>query len=204
MKKFLFLVLMMPLQAMAQDGASLDVMCKTITNYQVADGVNYVPGADDVVPADLNPLNAAVPDVINIPIDVYLAERFQNVKIPDDLELLPTVSTIAVHKNGRVDYNGQDVSARAYSLCGKAVVATEEGGLKGAENDQAAVSTSEQSSKEDVDDGLRLKEGLLEQSVVNGQRGGDVLQSGAVEQNTPKTVEIKDGIEAEVLEGQYP
>jgi len=166
MRLILFLALMWPISAFAQD-VSLETLCKTLPEYSQAEGVEHVPGAEDVVPADLNPLNVAVPDVINIPIDVILAERFTAVRIPNDLELQPTVSMVSVHKNGRVEYNGQDISGQAYSLCGKSTVISEE--------------------TEPLDDGQLDRHG-----------GEDILSS------QPEVIEIKDGIEGEVLEGPSP
>ena len=166
MRFILLLALIWPVSAFAQD-TSLEMLCKTLPEYKQADGVEHVPGAEDVVPADINPLKAATPDVINIPIDVMLAQRFTAVKIPNDLELQPTVGMVSVHMDGRVDYNGQDISGQAYSLCGKSVVITEE-----------------------------IEVPNIEQG--NGQQGEDILSS------QPKVIEIKDGIEGEVLEGQNP
>ncbi|MCB1720574.1 MAG: hypothetical protein KDI11_02350, partial [Alphaproteobacteria bacterium] len=145
--------------AQAQD-ASLAVMCKALPDYRAPKGVEYVPGAEAVVPADLNPLKAPGLDVVKIPIDVILSERFQAVKIPSDLELKPTVGMISVYRDGRVEYDGQDVSGQAYSLCGKSV-------------------------------------GIVEPSE-HGQKGNDGLKS------QPEVTDVKESIEGEVLEGQYP
>ncbi|MCB9983077.1 MAG: hypothetical protein H6861_05310 [Rhodospirillales bacterium] len=145
--------------ANAQD-ASLEVLCKALPNYKMPEGVEYVPGADAVVPADINPLKAPGLDVVKISIDMMLAQRFQAVKIPSDLELKSSVGILSVHRDGRVEYDGQDVSGQAYSLCGKSVGIAER-----AERRQAG------------DDGLKSQ---------------------------PEVMEVKEGIEGEVLEGQYP
>ncbi len=146
---------------------SIEGLCDNLPVYKQQEGVEHVPGAEDVVPADLNPLKAATPDVINIPIDVILAERFAAVNIPSDLELHPTVATVSVHKDGRVEYNGQDISDQAYRFC---------------EEDSA------------VFEGV----GQLNTEQGNGQQGQDILSS------EPEVIEIKDGIEGEVLKGQSP
>ncbi|HOO82076.1 MAG TPA: hypothetical protein PK513_06210 [Alphaproteobacteria bacterium] len=153
------LVFFVPVAALAQD-ASLAVICKALPNYKTPAGVEYVQGVEGVVPADLNPLKAPMLDVVKIPIDVMLAERFQSVKIPSDLELQPNVAMISIYRDGRVEYNGQDVSGQAYSLCGKSV-------------------------------------GIVEKSR-NGQAGDDALKS------QPEVIELKESVEGEVLEGQYP
>ena len=104
---------------LAEEDASLEVLCRSLPEYQQGEGVEYKPGVEGVVPADLNPLNAAVPDVINIPITVKLAERFPALNIPADLELQPDAGLLSIHQGGRVEYNGQDISGQAYSACGK-------------------------------------------------------------------------------------
>ncbi len=119
MKYVLFiLVLLSPMTAIAQD-LTLETLCASLPEYRQAEGVEYVPGAEAVVRADLNPLNAAVPDIIDIPITVQLAERFPDLNIPADLQLEPNVALLSVHKNGRVEYNGQDVSGQIYTTCEK-------------------------------------------------------------------------------------
>lgn len=164
--KWLFVILMIIGGPASAQEVPLEVLCKNLPDFVSEDGVNHVPGAEGAVPADINPLNAAVANVINIPIDVMLAERFTSVRIPNDLELQPTVSMVSVHQDGRVEYNGQDVSGQAYSLCGKSTV----------------IPVEEPESA----------------SQANGQQGDDVLKSPA------EIVEIKEGIEGEILEGQYP
>lgn len=100
---------------------SVEGFCDQIHAYQKPAGVDFLSGRDDVVPAELNSFNASAYDVINIPIDVILAQRFQELNVPDGLNLLPTVSNIAVHQDGRIVYNGQDISEQLYALCGEQV-----------------------------------------------------------------------------------
>ena len=111
-----FIAVFLSFGAHAQE---LEVFCNSLPEYQKGADVEFVPGRDDVVPADIKPLNAAVPEVIDIPINVQLLERFPDLDIPTDLELEPTVSVISVHQNGRVSYNGQDVSKQIYTACGE-------------------------------------------------------------------------------------
>ncbi|MEZ5813586.1 MAG: hypothetical protein R3E13_02495 [Alphaproteobacteria bacterium] len=124
MRFFLFFALMMWCWPVSAQVVSITGLCQTLPEYRQGEGVEHVSGAEaGVVPADVNGgLVKEVPDVINIPVDVILAERFASVKIPQDLELKPGVATVSVRKDGRVEYNGQDISAQAYSLCGKSVV----------------------------------------------------------------------------------
>lgn len=108
------LTLFVPVAAQAQ---GMEVLCNSLPEHHARADAEFVPGRDDVVPADINPLNANVPAVIDIPINVQLVERFPDLDIPSDLELEPTVSMISIHQSGRVVYNGQDISKRVYTAC---------------------------------------------------------------------------------------
>ena len=105
---------------------SFEVLCRTIPEYKKSvSGVEYQAGVDvngkSVVPADLNALDASIPDIINIPINLDMAQRFART-MPTGVELKPDVGMIGVHKDGRVTYNGQDISKQAYSVCAKDTV----------------------------------------------------------------------------------
>lgn len=126
MKRLMYSVLVLGVSvapAVAQE-ASFDVLCRTLPDAQVIEGVEYQPGVDvngkSVVPADLNALDASVPDVINIPITVDLIQKFSLMNM-NGIELKPDVGNIGIHKNGRVTYNGQDISKQAYTVCAKNV-----------------------------------------------------------------------------------
>lgn len=90
-----------------------ETVCKILPDYQ--------PGVDvhgnEVVPADVGGgLAQPVFDVIEIPVTVDLIKRF-NLDVPQGIELEPDVATIAIHQDGRVTYNDQDISARVSELC---------------------------------------------------------------------------------------
>jgi len=154
---------------------SLEGVCEDApVEFQAEQGVEYIPGAEEVTPADINPLNAAVPDAIEIPIDVILSERFDNAGIDAGLELNPAVSSILVHKNGRVQYNGQDITSQISSLCGKEPVVSEK------------------------EEAVKKPNGQQGSDVLKSSKS---VEPNVVE--TKKTIEgevLKD----EVLEGQYP
>jgi hypothetical protein len=101
---------------------SFEVLCRALPEYQKIEGVDYQPGVDangqPVVPADLNAVNPALPDVINIPVTVDLAKKF-SLLAGGGVEMKPEVAGISVHKDGRVTYNGQNISRQAYTVCGK-------------------------------------------------------------------------------------
>ena len=120
--KYLFLIAFLanPSLGWAQTITSAPNLCDSISTYQQADGVEFKPNAEDVVPADINPLSAAVPEIINIPITVELAERFPDLNIDPDLLLRPDVANLSIFQNGRVEYNGQDITNQALAACGEA------------------------------------------------------------------------------------
>ena len=122
-----FILLAMTNGAYAQEDASFEVLCRSLPNYQPAhgnQGADYVPGVDvsgkPVVPADMNGLDGGMPDVVNVPITLYLAERF-NLNLADGISLEPNVGALQIRKDGSVSFNGQDVTQRAYSVCAKDV-----------------------------------------------------------------------------------
>ena len=117
MKYLIILTLLFfPLHASAQV-LSVKGLCESLPDYQKPEGVEFVPGADDVVPADLNAIQNPVDDPVSIPIEVDLGARF-NLDLPSDIELDPDVARIQVHSDGRVEYNGQDISRQLYAECG--------------------------------------------------------------------------------------
>jgi hypothetical protein len=117
MKKIAFMTLALatvyaaPVPAFAQDSQAL---CKLMATYR--------PGVDaqgnPVVPADIN---AAVSqnDVVKIPVTVDLAKSLTQ-NLPAGTEMDAAVSMIEIHKDGKVLYNGQDVTGRATAICGSA------------------------------------------------------------------------------------
>ena len=107
--------------ALAQD-KSVNALCRLLPDYTPPPGVEYQPGigahGKTVMPATLNPLEAAMPDIINIPITANLAKRF-NLDLPQGIRLRPDVGMLSIHRNGQVEYNGQDLSAGARAICVK-------------------------------------------------------------------------------------
>ncbi len=106
-------------------GASFKVLCQNLPDYQGdADaGVEYQPGVDvhgnAVAPADLNaPLDAGAGRVVQIPVTVDLVQRF-NLYPFFGIEMKPDVGVVSVHSDGRVEYNGQNLTRQAYTLCGR-------------------------------------------------------------------------------------
>ena len=103
----------------AQTFSSTPNLCDQISSHTPNTDVNFKPNSDDVVPADLNPLRAAAPDKIDIPITVELAERFPALNIDPDFLLRPEVANLSIYQDGRVEYNNQDITTQIHAECGK-------------------------------------------------------------------------------------
>lgn len=71
-----------------------------------------------VAPADINPAAAAdnAPDYVEVPMTIDLATRM-GINQPGAQIQMP-VANLKLYKNGKVEYNGQDISSNASSMCG--------------------------------------------------------------------------------------
>ncbi len=81
----------------------------------------YIPGIDvngkRVVPADLiDDKSEHIYDPVIIPIDIDLAQRF-NLPTSNGIELKPQVSWIEIYQDGRILYNGNEVTDIFLSMC---------------------------------------------------------------------------------------
>lgn len=107
--------------SMAQD--SNLALCKLRSQHVAAPNTAYQAGVDAqgraVVPADVATTASMVPDVVRIPMTVDLAQRLGSV--PAGAEMKAATGMIEIHKDGRVSFNGQDMTEVAVVLCdGKA------------------------------------------------------------------------------------
>lgn len=124
MRVFIFIAaLIFAVPAFAED-ADMITLCNLLPAYQPSDNVEYVPGVDvkgqPVVSADINDGSGFRQfESIEIPVEVDLIQKF-GVNAPVGVDLKPMVALISIHKDGKVDYNGQDVSKQAHALCNKA------------------------------------------------------------------------------------
>lgn len=107
--------------ARAQEGQPPE--CRLLPEHKASADAAYQPGVDvhgkAVVPADVNaaPLGLDGQNII-IPLSVDMAKR---VKTPKGVNLESTLGFLEVSPDGRVTYNGQDLTAQAYAICGKNV-----------------------------------------------------------------------------------
>ena len=121
MKKFLFLMLMsLATPAWADD--TLPPECRMLPEHKAQAGVAYQPGVDvngkAVVPADINAAPIAVPEKIVMPLTIQMAQLLQNNNV-QGLNLESTLGFIEIEQNGRVIYDGQDITSQVYVLCDK-------------------------------------------------------------------------------------
>jgi hypothetical protein len=93
-------------------------VCREMTAYVPgADGsADYVPGVDvngkPVVGADINPSPVTMPDVVEFDLTVDLA-KYIGLSAPTGIEGEAVMGKVAVHKDGRVTYNGQPIEGDA-------------------------------------------------------------------------------------------
>ena len=99
----------------AQTTQNITSTCRLVAAHVQQDGVEHV--GDSEVPADLNPLNGGL-GTVQIPITIDLAARF-GIDVPLGAELQPDVAVISVRPNGKVLYNGQDLSGNVATVCGQ-------------------------------------------------------------------------------------
>ena len=113
-------VLAMPAPVLAQE--KLPAACKVLPD---AHNVVYQPGVDvhgnAVVPADLNSNVSPIVDVLNVikvPLDVDLAQRVAALS-GTGFQMEAPLGMIEIHQDGKVIYNGQDLTQSVMMLCGK-------------------------------------------------------------------------------------
>lgn len=89
-------------------------MCNVVTQYQPGTGSNNVR----VAPADLNASAVAAPDPVIVPLEIDLAEFLNIGAVREGVALEPEIGTVAIYLDGRVLYNGQDISSSIQMACG--------------------------------------------------------------------------------------
>ncbi len=116
-------VLFSPSAAIAEEAASVIEFCQQLASHTPDDDVNFKPGQDDVVPADLNgALAVPVLNPIRIPVRAPIEEYLSGsaADILSDTGEPPIAAFIDVYQDGRVLYNGQDISQQTQTLCADA------------------------------------------------------------------------------------
>lgn len=99
----------------------LGTLCQDDIDALIAKGVEYQPGVDvngdAVAPADLNQPVKVLSYPIEIPVEISLI-KWMNLNVDPALRLDPEIGRFELQKDGRITYNGQDVSDRVH-LCEK-------------------------------------------------------------------------------------
>lgn len=100
------------------------IICnKTFVPATGSQSPDYKAGVDvdgnPVAAADINsvPVNAA-PDYVEVPMTIDLAKRMNLPQVGAEAEM--PVANLKLYKNGKVEFNGQDISSQASTLCGVA------------------------------------------------------------------------------------
>jgi len=106
--------------AYAQGDAALCQFWKHI-NSSPSVSAAYQPGVDvhgkPVVPADINaPSSSFLPSRITFPVNVDLAQAF-GLPLPAGTQFDANMGMVEVYTDGRVLYNGQDLTAQTQAFC---------------------------------------------------------------------------------------
>ena len=105
----------------AQAQEKLPDACKLIPDHN---NVAYQPGVDvdgnAVVPADLDAGHQLgdILNVIKVPLEFDLAQRIGGLNT-QGIDLDSTLGMLEIHQNGRVLYNGQDITKPVMTICAK-------------------------------------------------------------------------------------
>lgn len=104
------------------------IICEKRYIHQPDEGVAYQPGVDvngnAVEGADLNSSPVQVPDYIEVPLTVELSKAF-NISLNEGGELKSVIGSLKLFRDGKVEYNGADVTSQAEQFCGTNLVEPE-------------------------------------------------------------------------------
>ncbi len=114
----------LPISSMAADAVPLEVVCQVRANYIPDEkrGAEYQPGVDVngnlVAPADLNQSVNVDVKAIDIPIQFEILDEF-DVDVPEGVDLDFDAANIRIYQDGRVEFNGQDLTQEFVTLCSR-------------------------------------------------------------------------------------
>lgn len=102
------------------------MICQKLYVHTPSADTNYKPGVDvngnAVAPADLPSMSSfaqSSADYIEVPLTVDLAQRM-NQPVPEGVKMEGVIGNLRLYKDGRINYNGQDVQPQAAVMCGHA------------------------------------------------------------------------------------
>lgn len=132
MKRWMFVIAMLvsgsSFAADKSDGLSGSIAVENIicdesilANATGGNGAAYQSGVDvngnPVTPADITVTSVKLPDYIEVPLTIDLAKKMD--LLHANVEAKGPVANLKLYRNGKVEYNGQDVSVQADALCGR-------------------------------------------------------------------------------------
>lgn len=118
--KFVLAVLLLTVSAFPAFAQNDLALCKLRAQHVARADVTYQPGIDvygkPVVAADVSSTPGMVPDNIRIPLNIDLAQRLGAVTTGAKLDA--DMGYVEIHKDGRVTFNGQDMTNATAIACG--------------------------------------------------------------------------------------
>lgn len=178
---FFVLISAMPGIVMAQDDApQMDVFCDRLVEHVPNADVTYQPGVDvngnRVVSVDIGSIDRPIDEPVIIPIEVDIQDYFNfntGAAAAAGVELEPRVGEIVVHHDGRILYNGQDVTRRVIYGCQKGDLPPIEEILQNAEQNEAVSDANTEAAEKDENgidaEALNAQESTDEGSLIEGQ-----------------------------------
>ncbi len=160
-------------------------LCQNIADYQ-SDDAEYKPGVDvngnAMVPADLNRIEVPIVDPVNSMVEIDFEEYFDlDLSDVPGAEIKPTIADFEIFQDGRILYNGQDITQKVVARC------NEEGTDLPEANEVAA---------EGVPPKPAEKTPVVDKNTIDVE----VLKP----QDIPKAEPVMQEPPGEVIEGQYP
>lgn len=123
MKKPVLTMLLLMVSTFPAYAKDEPVLCRLRAQHVARADVAYKAGVDvqgnPVAPADINAAPQMLADIVRVPLPVELA-KVLNI-MPEGVELKAGLGLIEIFKNGRVAYNGLDISNQMDVLCGDKV-----------------------------------------------------------------------------------
>lgn len=114
--------------------------CQQVAAYHETGEADYVPGVDvhgnPVSSADLSMIEVPIVDPVGINFEVDLRDYFDlSDVIPEGAEMKPSFLDLEIHQDGKILYNGYDITDPINAKCGDETVSNVDGqGVKDAVN----------------------------------------------------------------------
>ncbi len=110
-----------PTDGKSADIASQKVICGRTFIEPNVKPAEYTAGVDvhgnSVMTANINDKADMVPQFIEMPLTVDFAERLRK-NAPQGMEFKANIANLRLYKNGKIEYNGQDITKVAALACG--------------------------------------------------------------------------------------